>query len=188
VLAQLPGNIFYLGTLDGALSLVKDTIIDQKLFELNIEHVNAATVFRSRFLPETAVAWISGARDAVKHEIDIDLIRPLEDQNVILSVDNFGNIKTALTKSDLEEKGIKIGDMLHVSIGSRTLMVKYGLGLGDVEEKELVLAQGSSNHGISGTPKNLLDIYCNNLNAARQFGLESIPNSPVGTKVEIRKA
>jgi len=189
VLAQLPGNVFYLGTLDGALSLVKEGIVDQNLFELNIEHANATTVFRSRFLPEIAAAWVLGERGAIREEIEIDLVKPLENSSLILSVDNFGNIKTGLTSKDLEDQGLKHGDMLEISINDGPpIVVKYGKGLGDVPEGELVLAQGSTNHGLNGKPVNRLDIYCNNNNAAKRFGLYDIPNSPVGAKIVIERA
>lgn len=165
VFAELQGNVYYFGTLGPELSWVKPHI---KCFqELNIEYVNASTVFRSRFLPDMADVWLKQDPKVFVKPLSTDLIPdPIKEQ--IYSVDNFGNIKLGLTAGDELYHEISQRQSIRIAIGDSSLKVKVGRNLGDARTGELLLAPGSSRRGLGPLDQGI-DIYCQNGSAAEKF-------------------
>jgi len=189
VLAELTGNVFYMGTI-GGLSLVQDQIVKERIWEVDIEHKNPNTVFRSEKLPRTAFRWFNGEAESIRGEVNTSEIPELSDRRIVGSIDSFGNIKTRLRKIDLEQMGISAGDTLRVKIGEIEHTVRYGQSLADASDGDLVIARGSTKHGGDF----LLDIYCigNERDgvgtaAVELFGLSGQYTRKAGREIEIQK-
>ncbi|MCO6429753.1 MAG: hypothetical protein J5J00_02750 [Deltaproteobacteria bacterium] len=184
VFAELPNNVFYAGTVEG-LSLVKDQIAGGRVLEWNIEVQNATTVFRSRYLQETALDWCDRSYGVFRRELSTDVIPDLSKEPIVFSIDNFGNIKTSLTDESPAIKSLKLGDSVSVTINGITHTVRYGRGLGDVEEGGLVLAKGSTLHDPANPDRRQYDIYQNNGDAAACFRNDNGRPARIGGIIEI---
>ena len=165
VFAELEANVFYFGTFGPELSWVKPHI--KSLSELNIEHENADTVFRSRFLPEAVSRWLKQDKSVFVRDLSSDLI-PNPDKFTIFSIDSFGNIKLSLLASDELFKNLKIGQNIQIEIGGLIRHVQVSSNLGAAAKNQLLLAVGSSKRGL-GDMDFGLDLYCQEGDASEQF-------------------
>ncbi len=187
VQARFPANVTYMGTLSEALSLVKDHIIDRKIFEIAIEHLNADTVYRSQYLPSAVLSWISGERGIIKEPVSLEKVADLEDRFRVFSLDSTKNIKTGLRLSEVLDLELDIGDYVEISINGVTRTMRYGNGVGDVKEGEPVFAKGSSFHNLDKGKDSVFDIYVNNGDAIALFTENGAPPK-IGDSIGVKAA
>jgi S-adenosylmethionine hydrolase len=88
----------------------------------------------------------------------------------ILHIDNFGNVVTNVSMSELGKIGIKKGDMLHVKLEEDILKLKLCRAYGEVKPTQPLSIIGSHN---------FLEISINQDNAAKRFEVE------IGEEVQI---
>lgn len=115
----------------------------------HIEHLcyvnvaNEGTQFRSRDIyPHGVARMINGSSDIFGETADPSLL-PDAPQDVIASIDGYGNIKTVIRKSQVT---LTLGKEVNVTINNTTHQAQYTDGSFNVHEGELAFAPGSSGH------------------------------------------
>lgn len=174
-------------SVDGlVLSLCKKMGLIDELYIFNIEDVMEFisnnelslekkrqiidTQFRSfNFLPRVA-DWIWRKYDLPKEKYDLKNIKDVSDG--VWFIDNFGNVKTTLVRSDFD---LKNGEDIKISIKKRKKKIGFYERLKDLPDKKVGIVEGSS--GIAN--KRFLEIILQGGDVAREYKLE------VGDSIEI---
>lgn len=125
-----------------AFGFVKDHIVEYRGIDCPV----GGSQFRSRdFFPERVAKLINGDRSVLTEQLSLDEI-PSIPNNLVAWVDWFGNIKTTMRKSDLENMGLQAGDKVEVTINDVTLPATVAIGGFAVARGELALNIGSSGY------------------------------------------
>jgi len=114
-------------------------------------------------------------------EVSVDVIPDLKGF-YIGHIDNFGNIKTTITKEDLKGK-VEYGDFLKVKIGKVVKKLKYVDNLFGGEVGELVIYPGSS--GKKDNPYLEITIWRHFDEEKPTTGRDEFLNPRVGEKIEL---
>ncbi len=126
-----------------SLSFLKREII--KLFEAVVPAEGSQ--FRSRdFFPQVIGAALGREHQKwIRSPIALERIPDPPSHPIVLHTDNYGNIKTSLTVSQLDQLGVKIGDLVSIQVPNQpVLRAKFAASIFDVEPGGVVLALGSS--------------------------------------------
>jgi S-adenosylmethionine hydroxide adenosyltransferase-like protein len=138
---------------------VANAALNQGLINEQEVHQLTHTQFRSlRFLPLVAY-WLTQKVD-VPHEV-VSLENHTALTNVVWCIDSFGNMKTTLTRKDLQAEE---GETVTLATGRKAKLYSR---LADVPHDELALIEGSS--GLSG--RRFMEIVIQRQNAAKELGM-----------------
>lgn len=125
-----------------AFGFVKKDIVEFR----DIDCPNAGSQFRSRdFFPESVARLIDGDRSILLKELDIDAIPDIPN-NLVAWTDGFGNIKTTMRQSDLDERGLKPGDKVQVILNGVSMLGVIAKGGFTVDRGVLAVNAGSSGY------------------------------------------
>lgn len=125
-----------------AFGFVKKDIVEFR----NIDCPNSGSQFRSRdFFPERVAQLINGDRTVLTEELDINEI-PEIPNNMVAWTDGFGNIKTTMRKSDLEDMGLKPGQSVQVILNGVSMVGVIAVGGFTVDRGMLAVNIGSSGY------------------------------------------
>lgn len=125
-----------------AFGFVKSHIVEFR----DIDCPSDGSQFRSRdFFPERVASLINGDRSILTRELNIDDI-PEIPANLTTWTDGFGNIKTSMRQSDLEKKGLKIGQKVQVILNGVSMLGVIAEGGFTVDRGVLAVNAGSSGY------------------------------------------
>lgn len=125
-----------------AFGFVKQDIVEFR----NIDCPAAGSQFRSRdFFPERVARLINGDRSILSDELDVNDIPDIPN-NLVAWTDGFGNIKTSMRKSDLKERGLKVGDKVQVILNGVSMLGVIADGGFTVDRGVLAVNAGSSGY------------------------------------------
>lgn len=125
-----------------AFGFVKKDIVEFR----DIDCPASGSQFRSRdFFPERVARLINGDQAVLTDELSIDDIPDIPN-NQIAWTDGFGNIKTTMRKSDLDEMGLKPGDKLQVICNGVSMLGVVATGGFSVDRGVLAVNVGSSGY------------------------------------------
>ncbi len=123
---------------------------------------NEGSQFRSRDkYPQAVAKMIKGDKSFMGKPEDVSIV-PDAPQNVIASIDGYGNIKTSIRESEIN---FKPGQMITIDINKKKRVATYTDGIFNIHEGELAFAPGSSGYDNrfmelflrGGSAKNLFD-------------------------------
>lgn len=139
--------------------------------------------FRSRdVFPKAVAGVVDGTiRFATLEEESVDRVQDVPENSVVLHVDNYGNVKTSLTKKDLTQTGLSVGDTIKVRVGKRAVRVVVSDTIFGHQPGTVVLAPGSS--GVKNDPYYELSVRFNG--KADASGRASFHNPEPGIEVKI---
>lgn len=125
-----------------SLSFVKKHIVEFREIDCPAE----GSQFRSRdYFPERVAKLING-----DHSILLDTLDPAEipdvPSNLVAWTDGFGNIKTTMRLSDLEQQGFEMGEKVQVILNGVSMVGVISLGGFTVERGVLAVNAGSSGY------------------------------------------
>lgn len=104
---------------------------------------NEGSQFRSRDkYPQAVAQMIKGEKSFTGKAEDVSII-PDPPQNVIASIDGYGNMKTSIRESEIN---FKQGEMLTIDINRKKHVATYKDGIFNIHEGELCFAPGSSGY------------------------------------------
>lgn len=125
-----------------AFGFVKKDIVEFR----DIDCPNSGSQFRSRdFFPESVARIINGDHSKLSKEMSIDAI-PEIPHNMVSWIDGFGNIKTTMRKSDLDKKGLKVGQSVQVILNGVSMVGVIAEGGFTVDRGVLAVNAGSSGY------------------------------------------
>lgn len=125
-----------------AFGFVKDQIVEFR----DIDCPAAGSQFRSRdFFPERVARLVNGDRSVLTDEIDVDKIPDIPN-NLVAWTDGFGNIKTTMRKSDLDARGLKVGQKVQVILNGVSMLGVISTGGFTVDRGVLAVNAGSSGY------------------------------------------
>jgi hypothetical protein len=125
-----------------AFGFVKDHIVEYR----NIDCPEGGSQFRSRdFFPERVAMIVNGDRSVLTEELDIESI-PEIPNNLVAWTDGFGNIKTTMRRSDLEEAGYHVGQKVQVILNGVSMLGVIAEGGFSVDRGVLAVNSGSSGY------------------------------------------
>lgn len=134
---------------------------------------NEGSQFRSRDkYPQAVAKMLKGNRSFIGKAEDVSII-PDAPSNVIVSIDGYGNIKTAIRESQIK---FKPGQMVTVGINGKKHTVTYTDGIFNIHEGELAIAPGSS-----GYEDRFMELFLRGGSAENLFD-----NPPVESEIKIR--
>lgn len=160
-------------------SLIKDRI-DEVFY---YEGFDKGSQFRSRDLYSRICAHLmEGMQDELDlDEVGVDIIPDLQGF-YIGHIDNFGNIKTTITKEDLKGK-VEYEEFVEIKIGKVVKKVKYVDNLFGGVPGELVIYPGSS--GKKDNPYLEISIWRHFNEEKPTTGKDEFLNPKVGEKIEL---
>lgn len=175
IVSSVDGLVLSLAKEFGLITQFYILDIEEVLNRISLKEIDAETKTRIKesqfrsfdFLPRAA-CWIYQNKKIPKASFDVSKIEPAP--KAIWFVDNFGNIKTTLTKNDL-----CANKSATIRIGNSNIDLKFYDRLRDVPDKEIGLTCGSSGVGN----RRFLEIAIQGDNAAKAFGIKK------GDKIEI---
>lgn len=125
-----------------AFGFVKEHIVEFR----DIDCPDSGSQFRSRdFFPERVARLVDGDRSVLTRELDVNDI-PEIPNNLVAWTDGFGNIKTTMRKSDLEAKGLKVGQKVQVILNGVSMLGVVSTGGFTVDRGVLAVNAGSSGY------------------------------------------
>lgn len=125
-----------------AFGFVKQDIVEFR----EIACPNSGSQFRSRdFFPERVARIVNGDRSDLTAELNIADI-PAIPHNLVAWTDGFGNIKTTMRKSDLDQKGFAIGQSVQVICNGVSMLGVIATGGFTVDRGVLAVNAGSSGY------------------------------------------
>lgn len=125
-----------------AFGFIKSEIVEFR----NIECPDAGSQFRSRdYFPERVAKIVNEDRSILTTELSISDI-PEIPNNEVAWTDGFGNIKTTMRKSDLDEKGLKNGQSVQVILNGVSMLGVIATGGFSVDRGVLAVNIGSSGY------------------------------------------
>lgn len=123
-----------------AFGFVKDHIVEFR----DIDCPASGSQFRSRdFFPERVARLINGDHSILTRELDVNDIPDIPN-NMVAWTDGFGNIKTTMRKSDLEAKGLEVGQKVQVILNGVSMLGVISEGGFTVDRGVLAVNAGSS--------------------------------------------
>ncbi len=127
---------------DEAFGFVKKDIVEFK----NITCPNSGSQFRSRdFFPLAVAKIVNGNYEDLAEDLDKTLIPDIA-HNQVSWTDGFGNVKTTMRKSDLENMGLKPGDQVQVIMNGVAMTGVVSIGGFQVDRGVLAINAGSSGY------------------------------------------
>lgn len=125
-----------------AFGFVKDDIVEFK----DIDCPDKGSQFRSRdFFPERVAKVINGDTAILTKDLNIENI-PAIPNNMVAWTDGFGNIKTTMRKSDLDQMGFKVGQSVQVILNGVSMVGVIAEGGFTVDRGVLAVNAGSSGY------------------------------------------
>ncbi|MBW7944246.1 hypothetical protein H3C70_02510 [Patescibacteria group bacterium] len=125
-----------------AFGFVKDHIVEYR----GIDSPEGGSQFRSRdFFPERVAEIVNGNRSMLTDELDINAIPDIPN-NLVAWTDGFGNIKTTMRLSDLEDLGLKVGQKVQVILNGVSMLGVVAVGGFSVDRGVLAVNAGSSGY------------------------------------------
>lgn len=125
-----------------AFGFVKDKIVEFR----DINCPNKGSQFRSRdFFPESVAKIVNGDRSILTDEIDVAKIPDIPN-NLVAWTDGFGNIKTTMRKSDLNKRGLGVGQKVQVILNGVSMLGVISTGGFTVDRGVLAVNAGSSGY------------------------------------------
>ncbi len=178
IILKLKSGMYVCGPNAGFdFSMIKNKI-EQAFIYRNLDK---GSQFRSRDLYSRVSAHLM---DSMEDELDIEEINisdiPDLKEKVIAHIDNFGNIKTNITKEDMKGK-FEFGDEIKIKIGETTKTVKYTHNLFGEAPGILVIAPGSS--GTADLPFYEIAVR---IGDDYKSGKDNFPNCKPGDFIEIK--
>ncbi len=147
-----------------------------KPFIKEFNHVvveNEGSQFRSRDkYPQAVAKMLKKDKSFIGEPEYVDII-PDAPENLIASIDGYGNIKTSIRSSKIT---FKPGEMLTIEIGGKKHVATYTDGTFNIVEGELAFAPGSSGHDDK-----FMEIFLRGGSAKKLF-----ENPEVGTEINIK--
>lgn len=124
------------------LSFIKERI--NRCEEITLD--TSGTQFRSRdIFPLVVSKALEGTVPAKWRKLtSLDIIPKIPQSNFVLHVDNYGNVKTSITKKRLKELGLNFGDDISIKIGKTKVSAVIQKSIFAGRPGELVFAPGSS--------------------------------------------
>lgn len=141
--------------------------------------------FRSRDLfPQiVAAALLRDYKTVIEPPVSVEIIPDISNDPMVLHTDNYGNIKTSLTISELNAIGVMQGDLVNIMLPKKNpLTVPLVASIFDGEPAVPVLAAGSS--GKNGSRYLEIAVRYNGIgtsSAAELLGFPE-PGTPIGIK------
>lgn len=130
---------------------------------------NNGSQFRSRDnYPSVVAKMVNGDKSFLGKKEKISIINDYP-ENIIASIDGYGNIKTTTKVSSIN---FKIGQMLTVTINNKTLSALYSDGIFNAKNGSLVVAPGSS-----GYDDRFLEIVVRGASASSVFDNPQVESS-----------
>lgn len=149
-----------------------------KPFIKELNHVvaqNEGSQFRSRDkYPQAVAKMVLGDKSFIGQKADISEI-PDAPENLIGSIDGYGNIKTTIRANSANYKP---GEMLTIDINGKKHVATYTDGIFNIVEGELAFAPGSSGHD-----NRFMEIFLRGGSAKKLFD-----NPEVGTEIIIKES
>ena len=125
-----------------AFGFVKNNIVEYR----NIDCPEGGSQFRSRdFFPERVAKIINGDRSVLTEELNINNI-PEIPNNLVAWTDGFGNIKTTMRRSDLNNAGLHVGQKVQVILNGVSMLGVLAEGGFSVDRGVLAVNAGSSGY------------------------------------------
>lgn len=125
-----------------AYGFVKKDIVEFR----EIACPNSGSQFRSRdFFPERVARIVNGDHSDLTTELNIANI-PEISHNLVAWTDGFGNIKTTMRKSDLDQMGFAIGQSVQVICNGVSMLGVIATGGFTVDRGVLAVNAGSSGY------------------------------------------
>mgnify|MGYP001123472845 FL=1 len=180
VVIRLKSGLYLCGPNAGYnFSMIKDRIDEVFVYE----GFDKGSQFRSRDLYSRVCAHLMEAMEDELdlEEVSVDVIPDLKGF-YIGHIDNFGNIKTTITKEDLKGK-VEYGEYLKIKIGRIVKKVKYVDNLFGGVPGELVIYPGSS--GKKDNPYLEITIWRHFDEEKPTTGRDEFLNPKVGEKIEL---
>jgi hypothetical protein len=123
-----------------AFGFVKEHIVEYR----NIDCPEGGSQFRSRdFFPERVARIVNGDRSVLTDDLDIATI-PEIPTNRVAWTDGFGNIKTTMRLSHLEQLGFKVGEKVQIILNGVSMLGVIAIGGFSVDRGVLAVNAGSS--------------------------------------------
>lgn len=147
LIIKLKSGIFMVGPNAGyCFSMIKPKIDEVFFYDVS-KDINQ---FRSRDLYTRILSHLMEymEKELELEEIHLSSIVDLDD-NYIGHIDNFGNMKTTIKKSDMKGK-YKVGDEIEITINKITNKAKFATGLFSDKPNILLIYPGSS--GLASDP------------------------------------
>jgi len=127
---------------DYAFGFVKSEIVEFK----DINCPNSGSQFRSRdFFPLAVAKIVNGDYSDLGADLPIEEI-PEIPNNMVAWTDGFGNVKTTMRMSDLEDMGLNPGDKVQVIINGVNMVGVVSIGGFQVDRGVLAINAGSSGY------------------------------------------
>ena len=125
-----------------AFGFVKDDIVEFR----DINCPNSGSQFRSRdFFPLAVAKIVNGDYSELGAELPVEEI-PDVPNNMVAWTDGFGNMKTSMRMSDVEELGLKPGDKVQVILNDVSMVGVVSIGGFQVDRGVLAINAGSSGY------------------------------------------
>jgi hypothetical protein len=126
-----------------AFGFVKNDIVEFK----DINCPNSGSQFRSRdFFPLAVAKIVNGDYSELGKDLDVNDI-PDVPNNMVSWTDGFGNMKTSMRMSDIEDLGVKPGDKVQVILNDVSMVGVVSIGGFQVDRGVLAINAGSSGYG-----------------------------------------
>lgn len=125
-----------------AFGFMKSEIVEFR----NVDCPDSGSQFRSRdFFPERVARLVNGDRSILAEELSVDEI-PEIPNNLVAWTDGFGNIKTTMRESDLQNLGIQSGESVQVVLNGVSMVGIVAVGGFSVDRGVLAINLGSSGY------------------------------------------
>ncbi len=125
-----------------AFGFVKEHIVEFR----EVDCPDQGSQFRSRdFFPERVARLINGERSILTDELDVNDI-PDVPHDLVAWTDGFGNIKTTMRKSDLDQRGLTVGQKVQVILNGVSMLGVIANGGFSVDRGMLAVNTGSSGY------------------------------------------
>lgn len=127
---------------DYAFGFVKDQIVEFR----DIDCPNSGSQFRSRdFFPNSVAKIVNGDYSELGQKLDVNDIPDIPN-NMVSWTDGFGNVKTTMRRSDLDDMGLKPGGKVQVILNGVSMVGIVSIGGFQVDRGVLAINAGSSGY------------------------------------------
>lgn len=125
-----------------AFGFIKEDIVEFR----DINCPNSGSQFRSRdFFPLEVAKIVNGDYSNLGKELDVNDI-PEIPNNMVSWTDGFGNMKTSMRMSDIDDLGVKPGDKVQVILNGVSMVGVVSIGGFQVDRGVLAINAGSSGY------------------------------------------
>lgn len=161
-----------------AFGFVKKDIVELR----DIDCPDKGSQFRSRdFFPERVAQIVNGDHSNLKKQLDINEI-PEIPHNLVAWTDGFGNIKTTMRKSDLDQMEFAVGQSVQVICNGVSMLGVIATGGFTVDRGVLAV-----NAGSSGYDDPFVELFLRVHQMSEKTAAVRFDYPAGGTEVEIKK-